>query len=437
MTKEMDSKKGEGFTRRDFLRIAGAGSFAFLYACSNVSGIIPPTPQGVTETAPTLSPENILAGSGEFTNGDPSLPETLKGILSKDVNIDIPIEAAVPFSIKVGEAEFDFVSLSPLENKELGISWDEKVFMKVGNTLADLDKKVVTVDGNDLVVWSYIDQDGTPEPTLWHSLLTKDEWLNMTPEQKRDIYAGFAPPTQSESEIPGFLRNSDKVFAISFAGLPNGAYKVLAALAAPVTPEPTATPEIKQYKICTVENYEECPVPVEDLYNGDYLRWLKTLSKPFDPSVKNIPFMPEWPYLDYPPSIIKQLHEKPSSNPLRKGPVSSLTTEEGYPGIILNWEGHSDLNPDENQWLTTAMIHDPRVPDAEWLRFLELWASSETPVIRDYSGVEFSKLIPLWQSAYQRYPDMRVRTLNFRKTGDPSYVSGPGIILPATVNIPH
>jgi hypothetical protein len=204
-----------------------------------------------------------------------------------------------------------------------------------------------------------------------------------------------------------------------------------------LTPTPdslTATPEIKQYKICTVENYEECPVPVEDLYNGDYLTWLKTLSKPFDPSVKNSPLMGGGlPLLMVSPKTEEEYQKNPSSNSFRKGPAGSVTTENGIPGIILNWEGHSDLTPNENAWLVTAMFKDPRMSDAMWQEILDLWISSDTPVIEDYSNIELDKLVPLWREAYDRYPTMKSRTRSYRERGDPSYLSAPGIILPATV----
>ena len=99
--------------------------------------------------------------------------------------------------------------------------------------MADLDRKVVNIDNKNLVLWSYLNT-GTPEPVLWYPSLTNEAWQNMTPEQKKDFYAGFAPPSPLESKIPGFTRSSNKMFAISFAGLPDGAQKVLASLAQPL-----------------------------------------------------------------------------------------------------------------------------------------------------------------------------------------------------------
>ena len=210
-------KKGNKTLTKVFLG-ASMGSI-ILSACAPVimpgSEIIP-TPVKITPV-PTLAEQNVLSGTGEFIKGDTSLPTTLKELLNKNFNIEVPIEATVPFAIEIGGAKFDFVSLAPLENKELGISWDEKLFIRVDNTLADLDRKVVTIDGKTLVLWSYLNKDGAPEPVLWYPSLTEEGWKSMTAEQKKNFYAGFAPPSPLESKIPGFLRSSNMMFAISFA----------------------------------------------------------------------------------------------------------------------------------------------------------------------------------------------------------------------------
>ena len=41
---------------------------------------------------------------------------------------------------------------------------------------------------------------------------------------------------------------------------------------ATATMTPTATPEISQFKVCNkIENYADCPITVDDLFNGNYL----------------------------------------------------------------------------------------------------------------------------------------------------------------------
>ncbi|MEK7061242.1 MAG: hypothetical protein AAB954_01125, partial [Patescibacteria group bacterium] len=220
-------------------KAASLVTVASLAACQlgrRYSQVTPP-PEGTstppTETVPPTSTieSQVIFGTGEFTSGDPLLSESLTGFLRENFKIEIPEEATIPFSVKIDNAEFDFISLAPLENPELGIFWDEKLFLKVNNTLVDLDRKEVTIDGNDLIMWSYLNtNNGDMEPVLWYPAITTEQWESMTSEQKANFYAGFAPPSPLEGEISGYLRSLDQVFAISFLGLPEGAFKVRAAL---------------------------------------------------------------------------------------------------------------------------------------------------------------------------------------------------------------
>jgi len=52
------------------------------------------------------------------------------------------------------------------------------------------------------------------------------------------------------------------------------------------TPEPTPTPDIGMFKVCAPEQFRDCRINPESLFDGSYLAFLDTLSKPFDP-VKN------------------------------------------------------------------------------------------------------------------------------------------------------
>ena len=226
-------------------KLFGAITTAGLVACGvgEKIGIVTPPPEGTatnpppTEITPTLENQTVF-GSGEFMTGDPALSEMLQTSLREGFNIEIPEEATIPFSLKVGEAKFDFVSLAPLENTELGISWNEKLFIKVNETMADLDRQEVTIDGNNLIMWSYLNTNNNQmEPVLWYPSLTNQEWESLTPEQKSNFYAGFAPPSPLEGQVPGYTRTLDQVFTIAFGELPESALKVRAVLR-PLTPVP-------------------------------------------------------------------------------------------------------------------------------------------------------------------------------------------------------
>ena len=238
--------------RRDFIKLATAGVAAVAMACGQWDKVLAP---GVTETAtppPTSAVEGqVIFGIGEFTSGDPSLVGSIRDLLREGFNLQIDDEGAksiIPFSIKYDTSEFDFVSLPPLENSDLEISFGEKIFMRIDNALVDLDRREVDSDGIRLVTWSFLNlETNKPEPVLWYPALTTEQWEGLTQEQIKDLYAGFAPPTPLELTIPGYSRNLDRVFAISFLGLPEGAFKVRAALR-PIEVKPTETPA-PEYKV--------------------------------------------------------------------------------------------------------------------------------------------------------------------------------------------
>jgi hypothetical protein len=41
---------------------------------------------------------------------------------------------------------------------------------------------------------------------------------------------------------------------------------------------------VKQFPVCQIEKFRDCPIAVEDLFDGNYLRWFETLSQPFEES---------------------------------------------------------------------------------------------------------------------------------------------------------
>jgi len=190
---------------------------------------VTPETLGIPTTVPRTADQNIQRGEGEFVVGDAALSQVLLGMQSGESGIEIPLEAITPFSLDVEGAKFDFVSLAPLENEEKQISWDEKLFMRVNDSLEELDRRVVNIDGQELVLWSYLG-GGDPEPVLWYPSLTREQWESLSPESRKGFYAGFAPPTPLEGKIPGFVRSSDGMYAISFDGLSETAFKTMAAI---------------------------------------------------------------------------------------------------------------------------------------------------------------------------------------------------------------
>jgi len=211
---------------------------------------------------------------------------------------------------------------------------------------------------------------------------------------------------------------------------------------------------IKDYSICKIEKFYDCVVPYEDLVNGDYLRWLKTLSKPFDQTkIKDVPFVIH----DRPQSIVPGETEiiydtstgpnfaDPSSAPFRRDVTSGVVYyyHNGVQsfGILKPIEFYDKNDPDNNKWVITVDSRyygdienlDPRSERftininiwKQWMRITPISTNFRAPTgLRD----------PLAMSTFERYPDMTARFERF-VAGNVSALSGPGIILLAGENV--
>ena len=128
------------------------------------------------------------------------------------------------------------------------------------------------------------------------------------------------------------------------------------------TPTETPTPEVKQFPICQIENFRDCPITVDDLFNGEYHRWLKTLSKPFDPAkLKWVPMQlingPGLPVIGYDTNTAPNYRDR-STAPFRRNITSGITTYQGSDYLIIPIE-YADPqdpgNPEKNVWVIGVM----------------------------------------------------------------------------------
>lgn len=128
------------------------------------------------------------------------------------------------------------------------------------------------------------------------------------------------------------------------------------------TPTETPTPEVKQFPICQIEKFRDCPITVDDLFNGEYHRWLKTLSKPFDPAkLKWVPMQlingPGLPVIGYDTNTAPNYRDK-STAPFRRNITSGITTYQGSDYLIIPIE-YADPqdpgNPEKNVWVIGVM----------------------------------------------------------------------------------
>jgi hypothetical protein len=236
--------------------------------------------------------------------------------------------------------------------------------------------------------------------------------------------------------------------------------KVFAKLV-PASELATPTPEVKQYPICQVENFRDCPIPVEELFDGTYLRWLYTLSKPFDSAkIKNVPLQEVNGEIIYNLATLPNFTD-PETAPFRRD-VTFGYTEYKHNGalfkyIVMPVEYYDFKHPEQNQWVITvySLIHsyDGKVSHATtekgriWDISLEreqsalqstlnVWENEMniTPILTGENPVPYapewkSDDDPLVKTTFTNYPDMHDRFQRFVDEGDMTALSAPGIVL--------
>ena len=115
--------------------------------------------------------------------------------------------------------------------------------------------------------------------------------------------------------------------------------------------------EVVDYGICQPENFKECSVPWEDLFNGKFLAFLETLSKPFDvENMKSVPMKIIGEALHY---SVDNLPNFPNMTTIgleseadfRRGITAGITEFEGNNYIIFPIEYYNPSNPEKNVWV--------------------------------------------------------------------------------------
>ncbi|MDK1080313.1 MAG: hypothetical protein QGD88_02440 [Anaerolineae bacterium] len=119
---------------------------------------------------------------------------------------------------------------------------------------------------------------------------------------------------------------------------------------------------VKEYALCpSPENFRDCPVPVEDLFNGRYHRWLKTLSQSFDSGqlkwvdMMQHPFSPIIIYDDETAPNYKNVSERPYRRNVTAG-TTALAMPDGtileYAILPVEFADPTDpQNPKKNFWV--------------------------------------------------------------------------------------
>jgi len=205
---------------------------------------------------------------------------------------------------------------------------------------------------------------------------------------------------------------------------------------------------IKDFPVCQIENYRECRVTPEELFDGTFWKWLQTQSRPFEPveQIKSVPLkemygMVIYPFETAPHFDADQLAAEGKIAPLRRGPAGIV--EADFDGHHLAWrvltqEYFDPAEPGNNKWLILVepkfdfddkgnIIDYNKETYDQWSVEVYNQEMNYQPVlITPYQYYEFPD--PLVAQTFARYPDIWERGMRFIE-GDFSALSQPGIVL--------
>ncbi len=181
---------------------------------------------------------------------------------------------------------------------------------------------------------------------------------------------------------------------------------------ATATPTETPTPEVKQFPICQIEKFRDCPISVEDLFNGEYHRWLKTLSKPFDPAkIKWVPMQlingPGLPFIGYDTKTAPNYRNE-STAPFRRSVTGGVTTYQGSDYLIIPIE-YADPqdpgNPQKNVWVIGT---EPIIIKANEQLVVSVWKNKMhiAPIATSDKHWSDRSQVPLLTKSFEGNPKM-------------------------------
>lgn len=201
--------------------------------------------------------------------------------------------------------------------------------------------------------------------------------------------------------------------------------------------------EVKEYQVCRIENFRDCTIPVEDLIDGSYLRWLQTLSKPFPESQIKKPFNFEYVYTaGMTPYAIVYKGDAPFRRDVTFAQVLLEVNGKVYPYVVKPIEFYDKNDPRNNKWVITVnSIYNENpiynYPDSDIDESIDKYSVKTwkynmyiTPICIDTYGPSIYE-DAIVRKVFENNPDMAERFEKFIN-GDVSALSGEGIILLTT-----
>lgn len=199
--------------------------------------------------------------------------------------------------------------------------------------------------------------------------------------------------------------------------------------------------KLVSYPVCSVpeKTYRDCPLDLEeDIFSGNYDRWLETMKQPFDLEYINnisLAYMDGWGRIQYNPDTdpnFRVLGSEQQHKDVTSGYMQFEFDGKVYDYIFVPLEF---LNPitEENYWVKTVIpIHDrdgniPKNAAENWT--ITNWGEMRyLPIFTKYT-VHASKFEdPLVRMTFQKYTDLTVRFAKFASGEDMSVLSEPDMI---------
>jgi hypothetical protein len=447
----------EKLDRRDFLKWAGLGALGLAAACNPVVSAAIEEATKVPEIDPSKTPVPLTATAEQkpAPTGTPTEKPNIKNLVAEideiknfdvkyfkmETGVDLADGYITPFKLSVEGAGFNFVALPMIVN-EIGKAVDnERLFLQTDGTWVELVKSLKKPE--NIIMWQYPPTDepvwpypsnGEPdengvvfaeilEPVVWYSA------SSVGTEVQDGVMAVFAPPSEMDGVIPGYIRNerTDGILIVG-SSLPDGAKKSLFSL----TPVEIKTE--REFPMCQIENYKDCPITVEELFDGTVDRWLDSLSRPFDlEQVKFVDMTTLSNGIMIYNTKTSPNYENEEERPFRRNLVAGHLTMEDSNGEIYNYMflpvEYADENTGESHWVKLVYSIPPGYPDVHD-NIVRIWRErmNIAPIVTKATNPDRPYADPLVSRTFDSGLGMGERFERFMN-GDVSALSDPRIVL--------
>lgn len=203
---------------------------------------------------------------------------------------------------------------------------------------------------------------------------------------------------------------------------------------------------IKEYPVCITENFRDCEIgEVDDLFNGNYLAHLRTLSQPFDPEKFKDP-MPGMIITSNGTMIYDVASapnfEDPETAPFRRNVTAGVVYgSDGrmYMVLPIEYPDPSDpTNPEKNVWVIGIRnLFNPRngeaIPESSIQSDINIWLNNMNiaPIRTGLANPNSGTIDELAKITWDTHPDMEERFEAFRN-GDTTALDGLVVELSVT-----